>query len=297
MADETPPGTEPELMEFPFGDDLIVDEASAVMSSGPCRFLVVAGAPRCGKTTLLNGIYELFQEGPVGNLVFGGSRTLVGFEKRCHPSREISEAERPDTDRTKLLEEGRFLHLRFYQSDCAEQARHLVMSDIDGEFFKRMRDNVDECKRHPFLRRADRLLVLVDGRKLARPRRRHEALEDAKSLLRSLLDSGMIDPCTAIHVVITKWDYAHNVSVGTQAMVDFVRDSFWPILAGRPYKWTVECVASRPADGSAFAFGHGIPALLPVWLLENPREREEQFVFGGTGRREMERFGRRAVTT
>lgn len=295
--DEAPqPGMEPELIEFPTGDDLILQEASAVMGSGPCRFLVVAGAPRCGKTTLLNGIYELFQEGPVGNLMFAGSRSLIGFEKRCHPSRQVSEAEAADTDRTKLLEEGRFLHLKFNQSDCAEPSRHLVLSDIDGEFFKRMRDNVEECKRHPFLRRADRLLVLVDGRKLASLRRRHEALEDGKSLLRSLLDSGMIDPNTALHIVITKWDHAHNVKVGTSAMVDFVKEGFVPVLAGRRYLWTVECVAARPGEESAFAFGHGIPELLPTWVLGNPREITVQASFGGSGDREMERFGRNKAT-
>lgn len=292
MADAPQPKPEPDFIEFPTGDDLVLNEASSVMASGPCRFLVVAGAPRCGKTTLLNGIYELFQEGPVGDLVFGGSLSLVGFEKRCHPSREVSEAERPDTDRTKLLDEGRFLHLKLYQADCADLACHLVLSDIDGEFFKRMRDSVDECKRHPFLQRADRLLILIDGRKLARPLRRHEALEDGKSLLRSLLDSGMVAQKTAIHIIITKWDHAHDVTVGAKGMTDFVKDGFLPVLNRRPNPWTVESVAARPAPGSTFLFGHGIPALLPTWVLEDPHDCPEQFLFEGNGSREMERFGR-----
>lgn len=296
MSDEQEEDTGSELREFPTGDDLYIEDASAVMAAGPSRLLVVAGAPRCGKTTLLNGIYELFQEGPIDLLTFGGSRSLVGFEKRCHPSREVSQADRADTTRTPGSEDARFLHLKFYQTDCAEPPRHLLLSDIDGEFFKRLRDSTDECKRHPFLKRADRLLVLIDGRKLANVRRRHEALEDGKSLLRSMLDSGMIGATTVIHVVITKWDHAHAAVVAGKPMIEFVSEGFAPVLASRSYQWTVNPVAARPAPGSTFAFGHGIAALLPAWVLESTRHRNYQFTFAGNGCREMDRYGRNAAT-
>ena len=56
------------------------------------------------------------------------------------------------------------------------------------------------------LRRADHLCLVVDGEKLLDEEKRHIARNDARSILRSVLEAGSLSPTCEIDVVFSKWD-------------------------------------------------------------------------------------------
>ena len=122
-----------------------------------------------GKTTLLTSMYESFQDAPFGGYEFAGSATLPGFEQRCHEGRIESEGLGAHTLRTPAAVGASFLHLRLRTEDESREFSDLLLSDISGELFDRAKDSTDECKALSFLRRADRLVLLLDGARLANP--------------------------------------------------------------------------------------------------------------------------------
>jgi hypothetical protein len=156
----------PKNFDLPHGRDLNPAEAFCVSGRRPTKVIVLAGAVSSGKTTLVTSIYEKFQEGPFVNFSFAGSSTLPGFEERSHRGRMASEAEEPDTERTKLKTEQQFLHLAV-RNNTTQAARDLLITDVSGEKFRLARDFAEECKKLVILKRADVFALLIDGGRLA----------------------------------------------------------------------------------------------------------------------------------
>jgi hypothetical protein len=165
--------------------------------------VLVAGTAESGKTTLLAALYLMFRKKPFAGYLFAGSRTLVGFEKRVHASRIVSGLDKPTTERTKVSE---LLHLRVRKQDCSDTATGLLLCDLWGEDFRDARDTVDGCKRLGIIRRADALVLLVDGEKLSQPEMRQEAKSDPILLMRNMLDCEMLAETALVDIVFTKWD-------------------------------------------------------------------------------------------
>jgi Double-GTPase 2 len=281
-----------EPIELPLGNDLTVAEAAETMTSGLSRLIVVAGAPFCGKTTLLDGFYELFQEGKVDRLIFGGSETLVGFEKRCHLAREVSGQKTAITERSLFSAKGNFLHLKLCDTEAALAPTHLLLADIIGEFYDSLRDSTTECQQHEFLRRADHLLVLVDGARLATIETRHQVVDEAKMLLRSLSDSGMLSGQTEVAVIITKWDKIQKAKANHvgQELDEYLNGCIRQAFPTSAWKWRVGKVAARPDSGSPLEFGFGLKDLLLRITLTSSRDSTAMVVFAGRGQRHIERF-------
>src|SRR5438128_1500416 len=78
------------FVDLPNGEALTESQANEVTRQGLTRVIIVAGPSGSGKTTILTSLFEAFLEAPFGNFLFAGSRTLVGFERRCHDARETS---------------------------------------------------------------------------------------------------------------------------------------------------------------------------------------------------------------
>src|ERR1019366_2903409 len=95
-------------------------------------------------TTIVVGLYELFNEGPVGGLLFGGSATLAGFERICHPGRAVSGLQSADTLRTNPHIDAAFLHLRVADTaGTVSKTASVLISDVTGEAFDEARDNAE----------------------------------------------------------------------------------------------------------------------------------------------------------
>jgi len=259
-----------EFHKFPSGEALIGNGALAVTRAAPARVIVVAGPANSGKTTLLATLYERFHFGLFGGYLFAGSRTLVGFERRCHLARRASGRETPDTERTRRLDALPLLHLAVRKPD-AGRACDLLITDIYGETFRLAADSTEDCQQLDVLRRADHVAILVDGERLTSQRERQEAFTSAESLLRSCLDAGMMDGTSQVELLITKWDLVLRGT--TRARADFIDSKKARLLrryAERLARLEWLEVASRPSADEELPQAYGLDKLLHVWV-ENPR--------------------------
>lgn len=258
MADD-----KPKRRQFPDGDVLNASESGEIVRASPTSIVVMAGPARCGKTTLVAGLYELFHRGPFGGYLFAGSRTLPGFERRCHLARLSSGLETPDTERTLRSEGTDLLHLRLAEQE-GNDFRGILFTDIYGEAFRRAADVAEDCRKFTVLKRADHVSVLVDGAKAADKQQRQLAFSSADSLIGQCLDCGMLDRESSVQLVVTKWD----VVVGHAGSVEFVDGKLdWlnNRYATRVGSLTSHKVSIRPPSNGDITRGHGMAELLGIW--------------------------------
>lgn len=159
-----------EMRELFSGEDMKAVEAARTMDSSPTRMVVLAGAADAGKTTLLLTIMHQFHKGGFGDYIFAASRTLLAFDRRAFDSNIISGRVVPTTQHTiSSLDEIKFLHLAVRRKNLSGPTTNLLFTDISGENFREARDSVEECRKLWVLRRADRFVLLFDGKKIADP--------------------------------------------------------------------------------------------------------------------------------
>jgi hypothetical protein len=224
---------------------------------------LVAGTAGSGKTTLLASLYLLFQKGPFAGYLFSGSDTLVGYEERNYFSLCASKRVQPTTPRTTVSE---YLHIQVRREDLSGPARDILLCDLVGEDFRAAKDSSDECKRLEVLRRADHVVLLIDGHKLADPANRKRAKNDPMTLLRNCLDSGMLGQESAVDVVFTKWDIVEASGSKDDAISfsDHVQVEFQRLFADRVGLLRVARIAAHPFEVE-LPLGHGLEVLFPVW--------------------------------
>jgi hypothetical protein len=250
------------------GEALAAREVLSLPLQSLPQVIVLAGEVESGKTTFLAAIYEMFREGPVGPLVFSGSRTLRGFEARCHDARVMSGRGVPDTAHTPLAD-PRFLHLQITDIESGHMT-DLLLSDVNGERFSRASQSTKECKQLIDVSRADQIVYLFDGAKVAALGERQNALHVGVTFLRRCLECGVLGASSRVDVVMSKWDL---VSTDGHAVKywDQIQSQAGRVLGGRVARITFSQIASRPATESALAFGHGTDELLKSWVAEGPR--------------------------
>ena len=259
-----------DLIDLPNGREISESSALAFANSRPVRWIVLAGQVGSGKTTLLTSLYDMFQWSRVGGFRFGGSRTLPGFEQRCHLSRAASERVVPDTSRTPYSPIPTFLHLRVSPADEVPSAIDFLFTDVSGEMFEHACNSTDECKELHFLRRAAAFVLILDGEKATRPERRWAMVEEAQGLLRSCLDSSMLaEDCK----VIVLWSKGDCLETATES--DEVREfrseverGFRAVFDGRLKHLAFDEIAARPTKAPQLGFGRGLAELLLRWAVD-----------------------------
>jgi len=222
------------------GEILNIDDATDILCRGTTRVMTVIGPNKSGKTTLGISLYDVFQHGPFDRWSFSGSMTLVAFEKRCHLARSISGKSKPDTQRTSLSDGLGLLHLGLY---CDEYGRiDLLISDRSGEFYTAVADNLEDCNKLHEVSRADNVLFLIDGEKLVSDER-HGALNDARMMIKTLIEGEKIGKNHQISIVLTKYDIVSSSKSKDRAEKDFenfvnkLEDTYSKYLAKiTPYK-------------------------------------------------------------
>lgn len=268
--------TESEFIELFPGGALSATDAEAITLRSPAHLVVFAGAEGSGKTTVLASIYEQFNRGPFAGFKFAGSRSLLGFEEICHLNRLASGRTQPETQRTRLSDGKKYYHLALRTASSGRF--DILMSAISGELFRMARDLQEDAERLTFLLRADTLVVLVDGERLATPMHRTSAHADAAGILESLLDAKVVSPNCRVEVVFSKFD---RITAAGQVALDFLartQDKFEGKFRARVPRLSFRKIAARPAaspapedlDGLASAFASWTAALPPASAGEQP---------------------------
>lgn len=271
----TPSNAVPGLIRLPLGIELTEDDAQRMASEKPVRLIVLAGAVDCGKTTLLTSLYEMFQDGPIEKKQFAGCDTFPAFEKKCHLGRADSGNEEEDTGRNTY--EGphpEYVHLRLQHGPKALGHIDFLFTDVSGEMFEHARNSTDECKKLTFLRRASHILVFLDCEKLFQPAKRWGMVKDAKSLIQSCLDSGMIGAESFVTVAWAKYDFVEAAKskekAAAKAFMQQREDEFKTAFAHRIKNFKFHRMAARPKRYPKLKFGFGVGELLEAWVTKAP---------------------------
>ncbi len=291
LEELSPAEPSPYFVNIPYGDDLDSESARRIMRRARTNLIVLAGDVNSGKTTILAAIYERFVDGPFAGFLFAGSETLVGFERRCHPSRIASEEEKPDTDRTPRGQ-TRLVHLRLTKASEPNVTRDILFSDISGEDFESARDSVEFCQQMPILRRADCCLLLVDAERLASMKERRRTAIGAEMLLRSFLDSGMLNQSSSVDVLFTKYDKVftdanrETVEKYIDAMGEDMARKFGPRLGALEF----HRVAARPETSEVLAPAFGLDKVLHGCAERREKIRTSETESYLPSNREFDRF-------
>lgn len=273
-APTVPVAERPQLIALYTGEALDRRKTSTLQRRRISRSVAVIGPHDSGKTSLIASVFDLFQEGTVGNYNFAGSSTLIGFEKVCHHARASSRRRRPHTERTIVGADATFFHLDLsYAGDVGITA--LFIADRSGEDYLAAADDISRAEEFFELRRADTVTVLVNGEQLADAQQRHEVRAATPQLLGALIEAGAIGARQRIAMVLTKHDavlaspHADRVKSDFDQMVDVVRHNHHGIVT------EVErfVIAASPDSKEMVARGEGVDQLLAYWLRAGQPER------------------------
>lgn len=247
---------------------LSVDEADIVVKERPSRVIAIAGPHSAGKTSLIAGLYDLFQLGQVGNVAFVQSFSLHAFEQAAHDSRAASRRTTPNTPRTERGE-VRFYHLELVDTDSGA-VPSVLLSDRAGEEYLETRSNPVSAQEFPELRRADVLTLLIDGQRLLDAGRRHNLRSEIRQTLQAFVESGVVRPTQRLALVLTKLDVIRKAADGGERTFQ----GFDTLVAGLRTDYganfaTVDSfqIAAQPSTDGAKR-GENLDRLLAYWMAE-----------------------------
>lgn len=279
VAPEDAEGAERQSVDLFSGTALGSNEAEVVTLRARTHLVVFAGAEGSGKTTVLASLYERLNQGAFAGFKFAGSRSLLGFEEICHLNRLASGAAQPDTQRTRLTDETKYYHLRLRGVEALSSRREVLLSAMSGELFRMAKDSQEDAGRLGHLRRADTIVVLVDGERLAVPAKRTSARADASDILESLLDADMVSRRCRVEVAFSKLD---RIAAAGQSAFDFLgktQEKFEAKFRARVPHLAFRRIAARPVPSSVSESVDGGLAdafvawttILPLSAVNDPR--------------------------
>lgn len=253
---------------MPVSTSLTVEEADEILKSTESRVIAIAGPHDAGKTSLIAGLYDMFQLGPVGRVAFGQSLSLHAFELAAHDSRAASRRESPDTERTPRSE-VRFYHLMLVDTGSGVGPA-VLLGDRAGEEYLETRSNPDSAQSFPELSRADVLTMLVDGQRMLDVGPRHNVRSEIRQTLKAFVDAGVVRPSQRLAIVLTKLDMIRKSErAGPRALTDFegivssMRTAYATAFAAiEPF-----IIAAQPKSDGAKR-GEGVADLLAYWMAE-----------------------------
>lgn len=252
------------------GETLDRAEASALQRRRVSRSIGLIGPNDSGKTSLIAGVYDLLQEGPVSGAAFAGSSTLIGFEKICHLARAVSRRTVPHTERTSRGADATFFHLDLHQADVGLTS--LFIGDRSGEDYLAATDQISQAEQFFEIRRADCITLLVNGEQLVDSGLRHEVRAATPQIVDALIEARAIRKGCRLAIVLTKKDsvlaspHAERVQGDFDGLVASISRSHTAYLGEvKPF-----VVAASPKDCEQVERGEGVGDLLLFWLQASP---------------------------
>ncbi len=271
------------------GEALSVADSFSITRRAPTIVVAPLGPQGCGKTTLITTMYDQFQLGPFAGHLFAGSESLIGLENRSFLSRTVSGETNARTERTEVGAGEQYLHLRLQEERQHERPRDVLIADMSGEIFEKLRDQPALAAQFPVIQAAHALAVFVDGELLASAKRHHSVLYDARMLLAAIVQEAPPNPHRIFQIVITKWDVLAKVGRAESEVrneVLQVADGLLPRPASQPDLFVT---AARPG-GSAAPWAYGCAALLSSWMKLDSEQAAMDEQWQATADRFFDRF-------
>ncbi len=159
---------------FPSSRPLGLEDLNQLMSSRYVNLVGILGDPESGKTACLASLYLLVANAMLAGWSFADSRTLTAFEDIARGARDWNDGIPPDqmTVHTELSDDRQpgFLHLRLVRESDGRPV-DLALPDVPGEWTQAL-INSAESERFGFLKSAEVIWIVLDGRVLANRERR-----------------------------------------------------------------------------------------------------------------------------
>ncbi|WP_435609811.1 TRAFAC clade GTPase domain-containing protein [Pseudomonas knackmussii] len=270
---------DPGLM-LPSAETLTVVEATHVLCQGETRVIAVIGPTESGKTSLVASLYDLFQEGPVGEIEFSRSRTLIAFEHTCHDARSASRRSTPHINRTPHGSAS-FYHI---EVGVGDRRVGLLLGDRAGEEYRSAADDVSVVPGFSEVMRADTLTVLIDGGRLIDAGARHNLKSDIVMMLQGFSEGGGLRKSTRLALVLTKLDLVRASANSDRVLKDFgsLAVKIQKLFGDSLSEVELFQIAASPSSAE-IERGTGIPELLRFWLktptlIRNAVQASPQFV-------------------
>lgn len=185
--------TPAEIPSFPSSTTLGTEVIEGLMATRYVTVVGILGDPESGKTACLASLYLLISNAMLDGWSFADSRSLMGLEDIARGAREWNEGHPPEqmTLHTEMADDRQpgFLHIRL-RRNRDDRLIDLALPDLPGEWTKEL-IRFSRSDRFEFLKSADVLWVVVDGKQLADREQRQGTITRLGQLagrLRALVD-------------------------------------------------------------------------------------------------------------
>jgi hypothetical protein len=248
------------------GEALSILGANRIAAEKRATVIVLAGGPNCGKTTLLAALYERFGRGMVGGHYFLGSKTLHGFEMRCHRSLH-GQGPGGGSEGHTASDAPPWLHVRIARQENPAREYELLLGDFSGDyFFTPIADRSRRPSEFAPLRRADHVCLTVNGGALAEPQLRAAEHRMSVDLLEALVeDQEGLASLAAISFIVTKWDLVAKRGSDARQAVSNLFNDLREILPDRSEAGVGFIETAARSTVSDLPIGFGVADLLGRW--------------------------------
>lgn len=160
---------------FPSSRTLGLEDLNAMMGTRYVNVVGILGDPESGKTACLASLYLLVTHAKLEGWSFADSKSLTAFEEIARGARDWNDGKVPEqmTVHTELADDHGpgFLHLRLVRLSDGRRV-DLALPDMPGEWTQAL-VNSAQSDRLDFLKSAETIWIVLDGRSLADIEKRH----------------------------------------------------------------------------------------------------------------------------
>lgn len=243
------------MASFPSSRTLDPETISKLMASRYVTVVGILGDPESGKTACLASLYLLISNAELKGWRFADSKSLMAFEEISRGAREWNAGNPPEqmTVHTELSDDRHpgFMHVRLVRTEVGRVV-DLALPDLPGEWTTDLVGTA-RADRFEFLKAAEAIWIVLDGRALASKERR-QAVISRVGQLANRLSTLFDDVLPKLLLVVTHRDAGDlPESVTTRLSTE---------LAKRGVKATIVPVAPFSDDEDNVKPGFGIDDLL-----------------------------------
>ncbi len=242
-----------EMPSLPRSGTLSLREVDELMSGRYANVIGIVGLPDAGKTACIASLYLLLAHGALAGFSYADSRTLMALEEISRGTRRWNDGNPPEqmTTHTEMEDdrEAGFLHLRLRRDDDGRKFDFL-MPDLPGEWSRSLVANND-TDRFAFMRAAEVVWLMVDGRNLIEPRTRELAIHRATNMVERL--AGVLQTPRPRLILVSSWRDLGELADATLRRVQEYAD---------PFGFTVESAAIASFSDTGVKAGEGVAELI-----------------------------------
>lgn len=239
---------------FPSSLTLGMAEASGLMCQRYCRLIGILGAPDAGKTASMASLFLLLGREKLSGFRLADSRTIMALNEISQGARRWNQGSPPEqmTSHTELGPNrgAGFLHLRLKRA-ADNQVFDFLLPDLPGEWSDSFIDR-NRYDRLNFLKAADTIWLMADGRGLSNPETRLTVLRRLDLLMSRV--AALVGRSVPVLLVLSHRDSGEAAARNTETL----RSS----ATAKGIDLDIVSIASFRRKGGETAAGFGVSELI-----------------------------------